>query len=204
MSGLKQGRGYACLLAGFCDAVMAADERLAPYSRNYLGAHHSALQNTFPSIARALGENTFAALASVYTSRYPPMAWDLNLYGEQFPGLIQAQEKGGAATAFNWRLLGAIARVEYAITAAYYADDPRDDSPVANITSPHLLTSDCELREPWNSEEMQRQHPFANIDPQLTFSSPVAIWREQLRVQVSHTMPGIGLPPAPTVSPVAS
>ena len=81
MSALKQDRGYARLLAGFCEAVMAADERYAPYTRNYLGGHRNALQNTYPSIVRALGENTFAALASVYTSRYPPMEWDLNLYG---------------------------------------------------------------------------------------------------------------------------
>jgi hypothetical protein len=204
MSGLKPGRGYARLLAGFCEAVMAADERLAPYSRNYLGGHRNALRNTFPSIVRALGENTFAALASVYTSRYPPMQWDLNLYGEQFPGLIQVQEKGGAATTFNWRLLGAIAGVEYAITATYYADDPRGDFPAASVNSRHLLSPDRELSEPWNSNEMQRQHPFADIAPQLIFSSPVAIWREQLRVQVGNTIPVGGQPPDPTASPTTT
>jgi hypothetical protein len=196
----EDGRGYSEVLTDFCDAVMSASESLGPYTRNYQGGHRNALQNTFPSIQSALGENTFAALAAVYTSHYPPMEWDLNLYGEQFPGLIQAQEKGGAATAFNWRLLGAIARLEYAITATYYADDPQDGLTDASINSPHLLATDPELSQPWNSDEMQRQHPFADIDPQLTFSSPLAVWREQLRVQVSNTIPVLGLPPNPTAS----
>ena len=114
---------YADCLQQFCQSVLTQDIAVAPYRNNYLGGHARALEAVYPGVRQHLGANAFAALARVYTQHYPAPHWDLNLYGERFDELLQAQTLGARADKSPWWLLACLARQEYAATQAYYADE---------------------------------------------------------------------------------
>jgi len=175
---------YASSLQNFCAAVLAGERRLEAYSQNYLGAHVRALENTYPVTLGLLGNATFAPLAQVYVKHYPPQQWDLNLYGKDFAGLLQAQEQGGRSTDYNWCGVAGTARIEYAMTQAYYAKDQCDPVLVhipLNVPN-HLDGHDI-------GAELQRQHPFADIQQHLLLTDTVSVWRHGLRIRVSNQAP---------------
>jgi len=176
--------GYASSLQRFCAAVLGGEQHVAAYSQNYLGAHVRALEHTYPVSLGLLGSATFAALAQVYVQHYPPQAWDLNVYGEDFGGLLQAQEQGGRAAAYNWRGVAATARIEFALTRAYYAEDRRDPVAIHIPPDPQAQLDGCAI-----GARLQQQHPFADIQQPLRLSGPVSVWRQGLRIRVGNQAP---------------
>ena len=115
---------YARSLQNFSDLLVTGDAAVTPYTRNFIGGQVGALQTTFQCVCEALGAGKFAALARAYSIHYPSCEWDLNLFGSGFPELLLAQANNTRAAPCNWRLLAAVARLEYSIAATYYADDP--------------------------------------------------------------------------------
>ena len=180
---------YATSLGQFCAAVMASDTAVTAYSQNYIGGHSLALQNTFPGVHNRLGTEPFAALARVYVQHNPPLQWDLNLYGESFSALLAGQTQGGRASDFDWPWLAHLARIEYAISQAYYADDQVDDCSLSFTVMPQAQLSAGDI-----VGELQRQHLFADIDQALVVSLPVIVRREGLRVAVGNK-PGAAVIP---------
>ena len=175
---------YASSLRRFCAAVLAGEEHVEAYSQNYLGAHVRALEHTYPVTLGLVGSATFAALAQVYVQHYPPQAWDLNVYGEDFDGLLQAQEQGGRAAEYNWRCVAATARIEFALTRAYYAVDGRDPVAIHIPPDPQAQPDACAI-----GARLQQQHPFADIQQPLRLSGSVSIWRRGLRIRVGNHAP---------------
>ena len=106
----------------FCDAVLAAEPAVRPYTRNYIQGHVRALGRIYPRVAEQLGEERFRALAAVYTRHYGASHWDLNLYGERFPELVAAQVHGGKSAEVDWQRLARLAEKEYASCRASYPD----------------------------------------------------------------------------------
>ena len=179
-----QPHNYTASLQGFADAVLAGDSAVLPYTNNYRTGHASALRNAYPLVCSTLGATTFAALAQVYVTHYPPARWDLNLYGEQFPELLQAQEQGGRASEIDWRLTAATARIEYAITQAYYAEDA-----LTHGTAPALLAATPGVKAPHLTTDLQQQHPFADIEADMVLTQAIRIWREGVRVKIDNCAP---------------
>jgi hypothetical protein len=177
----RQSSRYAASLQHFANAVMTGDEGVEPYTRNYIGAHVLALENTYPAVQSLLGSMTFGALARVYALHYQAVQWDLNIYGEAFAVLLAAQVQGAKAANFDWNVLAGIAQIEYAITQAYYADETG-----AGISTPLLIDI---LSIPENTSahcELQQQHSGVGIAEDLTLNQTVVVWREDLRVHVSN------------------
>ena len=172
---------YATSLGQFCAAVMASDTAVAAYSQNYIGGHSLALENTYPGVRNKAGGSAFAALARVYVQHHPPLQWDLNLYGESFPALLAGQTQGGRASDFDWPWLAHLARIEYAISQAYYADDQVGDCSSSFTVMPEAQLSAADI-----VGELQRQHLFADIAQELAVNLPVIVRREGLRVGVSN------------------
>lgn len=172
---------YRHSLQRFCDAVLAGDTVVEPYTRNYLGGHALALENTYPAVQCLLGNATFAALARVCAVHYPAVQWDLNLYGETFAVLLAAQAQGVKAADFDWCLLADLARIEYAITQVYYADE-LDGEPC----TPLLIATKSIAENTCCVGELQRGHPGAAIAENLSLNRPVAVWREGVRVVVTN------------------
>ena len=181
---------YARSLQGFSQLLVTGDASVAPYTANFIGGQVGALQANFPCACEALGSAIFAALARAYSVHYPSREWDLNLYGAGFHELLLAQQDNPRAAACNWRLLAAVARVEYGIAASYYADDgpatAGGTSDCGERGTARLLAADADLSQPWNTAALQRSNPFADIPGTLAFNREIAIYRQGWRVKVCH------------------
>lgn len=172
--------GYRESLTAFADAVLEGQTNVSAYTNNYMGVHALALHNIFLCVRSQLGETPFAALSNVYVQHFPASQWDINRYGEQFSELLAAQVNGAKADAFDWPALAALAAVEYAITAQYYADDD-----VKHGGEPLLVDAASELSLDRNwVYQLAELHPYADIAARISFESPVAIWRDGLRIKV--------------------
>lgn len=173
-------RGYSESLTTFADAVLEGQSNVSAYTNNYMGVHALALHNIFLCVRTQLGETPFAALSNVYVQHFPASQWDINRYGEQFSELLAAQVHGAKADAFDWPALAALAAVEYAITAQYYADDDvvHGGEPIL-VDAASELSLDCR----W-LHQLAELHPYADISARISFESPVAIWRDGLRIKV--------------------
>ena len=73
---------YARLIEQFAQGVLS--EEIAAYTDNYIGAHLSAIETTYPALYELLGADTFGAIAQMYIQHHVPQSWDINLYGEAF------------------------------------------------------------------------------------------------------------------------
>jgi len=171
---------YASALGDFSGAILNSHPEVSPYTNNYLGGHALALAKTFPTVSELLGPNTFAALARVYIQYHPPLQWDLNLYGDHFPQWIKAQTQSPRAADFEWEILSTLARVEYAITRVYYADDGHHDSgePFIIVPTHHEGLALAATLAP--------HHPFVDIEQDLSLTRPIKVWRNGLRVQLGN------------------
>jgi hypothetical protein len=181
-----QRTGYAASLGRFCAAVLGDDGAVQPYCNNYTGGHSQALQTTYPCIHATLGGAPFGALARVYVQHYPPVHWDLNLYGETFPTLLAAQARGRRAADFQWQWLACVAAIEYAITRAYYAQDR-----VGGGCATFAVAASAEPGTADIMPLLQQQHPFVVIEQDLSLQRPVAVWRDGLRIWVSNESPRV-------------
>jgi hypothetical protein len=115
---LLSGAGPA-LLGEFAEAAPVAEARFAAYRRNALGNWRAALAGTYPVLAELLGPAHFASLCDDYIAAHASTDGDLNAYGEALPGSRAAQDR---ADEFPW--LPDLARLEWALQAAYVAADP--------------------------------------------------------------------------------
>jgi hypothetical protein len=191
--------GYASSVEQFTSAVLSGDEPVTVYTQNYVGGHVRALQTTYPTVYSTLGDAPFAAIARVFTLHYPAAHWDINLYGEGFADLLSAQTQGGKADDFDWVLLATIARVEYAITLAYYADDDTEDpagqvpaGPARpNAAHPIVIGPADVGAVPASTSELQQSYPFADIALPLLLDCDVFVWRDGLRVRVENLPPSL-------------
>lgn len=176
----SNGSSYRESLTAFADAVLEGQSNVSAYTNNYMGVHALALHNIFLCVRSQLGETPFAALSNVYVQHFPASQWDINRYGDQFAELLAAQVHGARADAFDWPALAALAAVEYAITAQYYADDD-----VGHGGEPILVdaASEVSLDRSW-VHQLAELHPYADIAVRISFESPVAIWRDGLRIKV--------------------
>ena len=189
------GLCYSGDLEEFSDAVLRGQRGFEAYANNYFGAHTGALQGNFPCTARQLGKDTFAALARVYVMHYPPKHWGLNLYGASFAALPhqnyhQGDKQGGRAHAHDWQCAAFTARIEYAITRAYYAEEAPAATAirVPPAVTGHQFKFDIEF-------DLRRQHPVADIARDLLSRGVFFVYRRGLQVTLGtepEAFPGEG------------
>ena len=95
---------------------------LSIYRNNSLGAQVNALRAIYPVLEQILGEQCFKRMAHDYVREHPSNTADLNVYGEAFSGFIKQRVQDHAA--FEELLyIFDLARLEWILNAAYYADD---------------------------------------------------------------------------------
>ena len=178
MSTTNQPLGYVESLQFFCDAVLDDKEKVAVYGNNYRGAHIRALQNTYLTVQHYLEPDIFSALALVYVRHYPPTHWDLNIYGKDFSELLAAQTKSAKAQEADWIVLAMIARIEYAISHAYYGYSHQHEriSPCTHAVSHTDFIS-----------QLQKQHPYAKIANKLDISQTVIIRRTDSKIHINNS-----------------
>jgi uncharacterized protein (UPF0276 family) len=109
--------GEAQVLASF-KAAPHADHRLALYRGNLTATWDKTLSNVYPVLRRLVGDEFFTALTRVYGMANPSDSPDLNQFGAGFAGFLAQFEHVA-----QYPYLPAMARLEWALHRAHYADD---------------------------------------------------------------------------------
>ena len=184
-------KSLAELQQTFCDALRSPEppppelldeilddglalQRFNVYRNNFVVLNGDALGDMYPVVKRLVGEAAFRMLASAYVRRYPPMERTLLLYGEDFPGFLSAIPELSALP-----YLPDVARLEYAWTAAYHAEeadklresevaaiDPEEFSRVGLVPHPsmHCLRSDYPLYRIWAANQSDDSAEQISLD----------------------------------------
>ncbi|SIT51673.1 conserved hypothetical protein [Paraburkholderia piptadeniae] len=112
-------REEIALLEQLATGRSVAASRLAIYRGNVQSHWHAALANTYPVLLALAGAAYFARLARAYANACPSDSGDLNRYGAHLPAFIGNWERDS-----RYEYFGDIARLEWAVHTAWYADDP--------------------------------------------------------------------------------
>ncbi|MCU7929764.1 MAG: DNA-binding domain-containing protein [Candidatus Thiodiazotropha sp. (ex Codakia rugifera)] len=125
----------ADLQRSFCDALRSPNappdtlldellddglalQRFNVYRNNFIVLNGDALSEMYPVIKRLVGDSAFRLLASAYVRKYPPMERALLVYGKDFPEFLASIPELSTL-----HYLKDVARLEYAWTVAYHAED---------------------------------------------------------------------------------
>lgn len=139
---------------------IAPERRIQVYRNNSLITLGEALRATFPVVCRLVEERFFDYAARSFIRAHPPRQPRLAEYGDQFADFL-----GGFAPARSLPYLADVARLEWAINAAYHAPDrePLQPATIAAIPAgayPGLtftLDPACALlRSPYPIDELWR------------------------------------------------
>ncbi|WP_322404734.1 DUF692 family multinuclear iron-containing protein [Massilia luteola] len=107
--------------------LLKGDPRRFGIYRGNLGSHWSrALSSAYPVLRRLVGDEFFDALARVYGRAHPALDPDLNRFGAALPDFL-----AGFAPAADYPYLPEVARLEWAVHAAWFAPDA--DGPRATL-----------------------------------------------------------------------
>lgn len=112
-----------------------AEKRFAVYRNNVTVSLAGALRDTFPAIARLLGDEYFSALAREYIRAKRPSSPLLAEYGADFGDFLDA-----FPPLAGYPYLGDVARLEHAWLSAYHAADaaPLDPARLAAVPETDL------------------------------------------------------------------
>jgi len=110
-----------------------AAARLRIYRNHLLISLTEALQTTFPTVAKLVGEGFFVRLAHGFIAAHPPQRPCLSEYGGAFPAFVAGFEAAGALP-----YLADVARFDWAINVAFNAPD----APPFDVTEVQALPAD--------------------------------------------------------------
>jgi hypothetical protein len=139
---------------------IAAERRIQVYRNNSLITLGEALKATFPVVCRLVDERFFDYAARTFIQAHPPRQPRLAEYGDQFADFL-----AGFAPAQPLPYLADVARLEWAINAAYHAPDREPLQPAAIAALPAdaypglIFTLDpasALLRSPYPVDELWR------------------------------------------------
>ncbi|MET0204364.1 MAG: DNA-binding domain-containing protein [Casimicrobiaceae bacterium] len=99
-------------------AAAQFDTRLAIYRANGRANYRNALAATYPVVKRLTGAPFFDAVVDAFVAAHPPVAGDLNIYGERLAGFLERY-----SPAADLPYLPDVARLEWAIDEANRAAD---------------------------------------------------------------------------------
>jgi hypothetical protein len=180
---LAPGRVDGCVAS---TPVLSARESVAIYANMYAGRLVDALRETFPNLARHVGDEAFAGLAEDYVRRHPSEHHDVGQVGRLLPAFLREY----ADPERPW--LADLAELEWARHDAFFAPDadpvgastlaalgPGDLTVTGLSLHPALrvLVLDHAIAPLWRA--LERGEPAGDPDAGV---SPVAVWRSGFEV----------------------
>jgi hypothetical protein len=118
--GDAQGAQLAALVRG--DRGLPPVDRLGVYANAYFARLHDCLREDFGALARALGPAAFHDLVKTYLMMHPPTQPSLRHAGAHLAEHLRT-EPFAAIFARRCPYAGDLARLEWAMTEAFYAED---------------------------------------------------------------------------------
>jgi len=173
------------------DAPLSAVDRLEVYANAYFSRILEALEDDYPALHAALGDDRFHALISDYLIAHPPTRFSLRHAGEGLPSFV-ADHPAAVTLRAGFRWAADLARLEWAVVDAFDAAD-----------AAHLTREDLALLPPqgWGElrlrldpsvrivragwpvngirEAFDAERPLPAIAPEET---AVCVWRRDERV----------------------
>lgn len=154
---------------------------LAVYQNNYRAQLVSCLEHAFPQLRAWLGEDEFRTTAIAHVDRYPPHAWTLDAYAEQFGETLQRRFPNNPD-------VHELAWIEQALGEAFVARDAKPLSVDALATvdwdnarlrlTPslrvHVMTTNVEAI--WSALCEERTPPDSEM---LAEAGGLLVWRRQ-------------------------
>jgi hypothetical protein len=198
----------------FCDALRTSEppsdvlldeivddglqlQRFNVYRNNFIVLNADALADMYPVIKRLLGQEAFHTLATAYVREFPPMERTLLLYGEGFADFLAAIPQLSGLP-----YLADVARLEYAWTAAYHAEDvaPLTQQQLAILSpqklenlklhphpSMHCIDSVYPIYRIWTLNQLTQTEEIVSLDEG---GSQVVVIRPGVEVEVREVSPG--------------
>jgi len=165
--GRPGGDGIYSLFAGEKER---RDMLLALYRGNLHAAWSRALAESYPVLRALVGSEFFDVLASVYGRAHPSLSGDLNEFGAHLSTFIADFEPAAAYPYFK-----DIARLEWALHRAYYADNA----------------------EPWSAEQWLHTEQDALLDSRIRMHPACTLIESRFRVAEvwrAHQDKGVAFP----------
>jgi Putative DNA-binding domain len=111
-----------------------APKRFSVYCNNVAASLTRALEASFPTVRKVVGDAFFGAMAGVFLRAHPPRSQMLMLYGADFPAFLQ-----GFAPVAHLGYLPDVARLDQAMRESYHAGD---STPLPDAAFQPLLGED--------------------------------------------------------------
>lgn len=151
----------------FAQGPLSPDRSLGLYAANLRATRVEALRRVYPTIARLLGDEPFAAWAARWSAAHPSRSADLSDDGAGFPELLAA-----AAELADWPWLADVARLEWAWHRIHF-----DPGPPADMELPRRIRPSFLLQSRWPIVEIHRRHGPEGDGGSLTVEpGPMRSW----------------------------
>lgn len=158
-------------------AGLPAADRVAIYRGMYASRLLEALRETFPNVARLLGEKRFAALGEAYVVEFPSNHHDVGRVGRRLPEFLRAHPDPGRPD------LADLAELEWARNEVFFALDSGTVGAEALaeagatgrlclVPSLRVLTTGYDAAAAW--KRIESGEP---VDPPAPGPTSIAVWR---------------------------
>jgi hypothetical protein len=145
------------LVAGTAGRAAA---RLMIHRGNVIESLANALGHSYPAVKAIAGDGNFRVLAAAYVRARPPLRPALMTYGGEFPDFIAAHD----AAMRDYPFLADLARLEWAMNEAYFADDAPALAPeTLGAVPPERLPALRLALHPAARLAVSEQHPIHTI-----------------------------------------
>jgi hypothetical protein len=139
---------------------MRAATRFMIHRGNVLESLVNALGHTYPAVKAVCGEHNFRVLAGNFVRAHPPRRPQLMSYGAEFAGFAA----GHGAAVNDFPFLPDLARLEWAMNEAYFADDAPALAPeTLGAVPPERLPAACLALHPAARLVISEHHPIHAI-----------------------------------------
>lgn len=173
-----------------------SERRFAVHRNNATASLMQVLAEQFPASATLIGEAGFRFLARAYVRLRPPATPLLAFYGASFPDFLAA-----APELEDYPVIADVARLEYAWTKAYHAENAPALEPEALAAIPPEALPDLRFRWHPAARLVASRFPAATVfadnrreappPPRaLTLAEDALVTRPALEVQVTVLPPG--------------